>query len=287
METIFDLPQTARNYIYTTILTSELTPHNTPDTLRENRKNLPHEGKEYGWKNHLNLNYYPLDSPPVNASFLLSINRQIRNEVSEVIRGMKSGKLLKYKIDCLIEGERNIYPTWLSLPVLTSEIDTLEVDLRLFGKRSAEERSGFLIGCRGCNGGPGLGVWSLAALLVRFLEKGPLFISSISRPMTVGTISINIISPPPSSALESAIVTDDEEEMWKFGPKMLGQMLAGEIENYLLKPSHTETRQMYKVMSGKLANMRVMVDGELVNQWKVPKIDELKPEYRKHFEEKQ
>lgn len=46
--------------------------------------------------------------------------------------------------------------------------------------------------CRCCVGGPGKKLWSLAALLLRFITRGPHFVSSKKNPTTIGTLIVNV-----------------------------------------------------------------------------------------------
>lgn len=195
MPKFLDLSRELRDIIYTAVLGSELSPPSSPaesgDRKRTSgRGGLDEEAFEY-------CNMYSLQPVPVSSSALLRTNRQIHTELAEIISRVKKSKTLRYKLDCLMLDERLIYPTWLSVPALSSSVASVEVDFRLFGDCNGK-RSGWA----GGDGAPSVIIWSLFALLKRFLLRGPDFLSppKPGRKIKIGVLVLNVITPSPLSA---------------------------------------------------------------------------------------
>lgn len=114
----------------------------------------------------------------VSSAALLLTSRQIHAEfAASVARWKKSGPL-RYKLDCMLYEEEAIYPTWLSVPVISERIDLLEVELRLFGDPEVNE-AGFMNAWdrKKAHNDQSPIFWGLCALLQRFTMCGPEFLS--------------------------------------------------------------------------------------------------------------
>ena len=193
-----------RELIYIIILTSP-DPSPSPSINRNNRigsdpssaGRSQQEGEEIKGLRECNLY---LSIPPKIASIaLLLCNWQIHSEISATIAHLKLTKNLHYEIDCELANEQAIYPTWLLIPVYLTCIPCIHVTFRPSG--ACIGRSLFY-----GNGGPGMMIWSLLALLNRFLKRGPDFLAPpmTSKSFKVEKLILNITSPTlnPSETLQ-------------------------------------------------------------------------------------
>ncbi|KAI9792580.1 MAG: hypothetical protein M1816_002100 [Peltula sp. TS41687] len=187
--TILDLPLEIRQLIYAAVLDSELPPPSCPS------ENV-HSGK--GWPADRNFTYvgddrnmYPLSPFTAAGSGLLLTNRQHRAETLDAIAAFKAHRQLRYKLDCMIGEEARLYHTWLSVPLLSSRIDIVEIDVRILNRLDRF----------GLPPNPFHVFWSLDAMLRRFLEGGPDFRTppNAGRVIEVGTIVLNFMSPAESA----------------------------------------------------------------------------------------
>ncbi|KAJ5587832.1 uncharacterized protein N7459_003597 [Penicillium hispanicum] len=70
------------------------------------------------------------ETHPSNALPLLLTNHQISAETRCIIQ---TAKKLNYILDLSVLNEVDLFPTWLSVPWISNQVDTLTVDVRLFG----------------------------------------------------------------------------------------------------------------------------------------------------------
>jgi hypothetical protein len=263
MLNILDLPREIRDLIYRAVLDSELSTPSSPAELRHNRKQMP---SQYGSSEYFSehCNQYPLQPVSISISSLLLTNRQIHREILDAIARLKAQKQLRYKIDCMIEDEKRIYPTWLSVLVVSFHIDVVEVDFRIFGQRD-DNRSGFAPG----NGGPGPLVWSLFALPDRFLERGPNFLSSCKtrQKIEVKLITLNVVTP--SEPVEGFIPKD-----WRTNESRMTGVIHPESVLWCIKEylgnvlDRTKYTAMYaKTVYGGVRCMKLMLDSKTTMKW--------------------
>ena len=104
---------------------------------------------------------------PSNGAALLLTNRQIHNETRSRLNSKSVGTL--YKLDISLLNECDLFPTWISVPCLTTRVHALQVDIRLFGSIIPSAKANSLLGCGGRRGFH----WSFYDLLIRFLRYGP------------------------------------------------------------------------------------------------------------------
>ncbi|KAJ9647793.1 hypothetical protein H2201_001155 [Coniosporium apollinis] len=190
MLSLLKLPRELRDAIYVHVL-EDVSCAPSFDLIRERRKQL----MSYGSGSIVGCNIYPIGPPPVSGLGLLLTSRQVYEEMNEAIADLKRRKGICYKLDCVIEDEQRLYPTWLAIPTLSEDVDKVAVDFRLAGDRR-NRPSGFSY--RDCaEGGPGEITWNLIALLHRFLDRGPDFLSAPKqrRKIRVGYLELNVVTP--------------------------------------------------------------------------------------------
>ncbi|KAI4187068.1 MAG: hypothetical protein L6R41_003052 [Letrouitia leprolyta] len=117
---------------------------------------------------------------------------QIHDEGQDAIIRIQRSGCLTFELDIIMLHETELYPTWLSIPVVTDTIPKLKVGFRFFA-----ERKGHTGGWRSRGGAPPNIIGSLFTLLKRFLLRGPNFFSPIKRKrmIKVDELSINLQTP--------------------------------------------------------------------------------------------
>ncbi|KAF2498236.1 hypothetical protein BU16DRAFT_615311 [Lophium mytilinum] len=110
-------------------------------------------------------------------SYPLSLtNHQLADETAAALRRL-SLLSLRYELDVMIANERDLLPTWLSVPVLATKLDVVNVTFRAMGLEDEHKRSAWKSGCTG----PPVIMWCFYYLLEHVLKRGPVGQTSSSR----------------------------------------------------------------------------------------------------------
>ncbi|KAF9564161.1 hypothetical protein CPC08DRAFT_271465 [Agrocybe pediades] len=150
---------------------------------------------------------------------LLLLNKEINQEVSSLIKFLTnhSKSELRYELDIEIAREREVYPTWLLLPIRFEDgfpIPEVHVTIRNTGQCVVSE---WPYG----NAGVYPMSWSLLALLERFLERGPGFIPlDYGHPAKVEERK-TITNASEQPAGTSTTTPLNRKAKWKLGTKRL------------------------------------------------------------------
>lgn len=115
----------------------------------------------------------------IESRSLLFVSRQIHMEIKEEIARFETSHEVTYKLDLIIENEYVLYPTWISLPIVSPRVDVVETQIRAMGDWTDTHGSGWYAGAGGHSH---LGR-SLLELLQRFLVRGPDFLSQPKEPV--------------------------------------------------------------------------------------------------------
>lgn len=196
------LPQELRDLIYTAIFkeshptSGNLPPEHTRTTFCKvfpyDKYQKPINPNDPTIEFSENEISYPLG--PVRYPFqsLLLVNHQISAEIKNFLNSNRQ----VFKLYLIIHKERTIYPTWIFCPQASPSnyIDKVETSVYISGSyRWIEERqeSGWESGNRGY----GFLVRAHLALINRFLERGPDFLSSTKKDgVRIGELLLNVIS---------------------------------------------------------------------------------------------
>lgn len=186
MPIFLDLPRELRDAIYKVILLTPLSSPSSPEECRTSRSyygiGRPNDSANIGYE----CVGYAL--PRISNSSLLLVNHQIHSEVREILDGLIVRKELVYKLDCMVENVGRLYATPLLIPVVTSRVDKIEIDIRFFGDYQLQ---------RGC-----AAMWgfSLVCFLNTFLTYGPNLLFPPKNPeqskIYVDTIILNFLTLP-------------------------------------------------------------------------------------------
>lgn len=168
MPTLLSLPREILDKILK-LLIEVYTPAPQDISDASNRASLndfKYEGCFYhGWNN-----LYIEDPPKPDVASLLLVNRQLRAETLDVIRLLPTRH--SYILDVLIVEEKEIWPTWLYVPVLTTRVDRVYCQIRNIGFPTQDRQVQSLYQ-RG-DGGPAAIAWAYYNLVERFLKVGPI-----------------------------------------------------------------------------------------------------------------
>ncbi|KAL4949062.1 hypothetical protein BDW69DRAFT_203099 [Aspergillus filifer] len=294
-----DLPAEIRALVIEHALFDSRDPPRYP-TL-ENRVQLS-DIRHLAWRARPHYENFKTHSPS-NCLALLLIYPQISTETRTM---MNLQKKTNYHLDISVLDDNEVFPTWLSVPFLTTRINKLFVDVRLFGNIISPHVSWRLRG----DGGHAQYEWDFLALLERFLRYGPVgekkrpdgirwspsvrdeerFISD--RGIKVDTVILDFSSAEEGGKLAPREVTYVDWrrifipgrsgfkdgimlEEYNTRPEWLAELLADEINCCL---HFGRDREMFgKLMFERLRMIRMFVDGKSFQDIDVAgRLDDLK-----------
>jgi hypothetical protein len=167
---LLTLPPEVRDLIYETVLTTSLPrPQNPTDRGRLQRLNSVKR------KLHGCAAWYPIKPVPNPAGSLLSTCRQIRHEIIGLFSRFEKTRYQnsRYELDIIILAEQTLYPTWLLVPLVPSELTSqVWADIRIAGSLP---RSSYYCSWQGSDYGIPSFVWGLFIILNQFLSFGATF----------------------------------------------------------------------------------------------------------------
>ncbi|KAL3476004.1 hypothetical protein BJX99DRAFT_270814 [Aspergillus californicus] len=232
---------------------------------------------------------------PSNSLALLLTSKQVRDDTNAILTLQRS---TNYHLDISVENDNDVFPTWLCVPRLTTRIDKLHVDVRLFGT-VIEPRIGRR---QGGDGGHTRYEWDFLALLERFLRYGPVGQKKgadgqaiivrdgtgpiVDRGIKVDTLVLDFSSgedklqrgefPPEEISYRDwhwyrmghgMRKHDLKLEEYKTRPEWLAELLANEIHGILHFGRDREG--FAKLVYSRLRVVRMLVDGELFRQFNI------------------
>lgn len=142
---------------------------------------------------------------------VLLVSKQLQAEMEGVLNRKRSQKA-NYALDIMYVKSCGLWPTWLSVPILTTNIDTLHATFRLF-KQPDNVPKGMLYPnmWRGGDGGPPSGVWIFYRMFTGFLEQQigpwPCRIEGDAEKITVQRLIIDVLTPVEPNILPLAPTT--------------------------------------------------------------------------------
>lgn len=181
MSFLMKLPRELRDEIYNLVLTVE---RGRPD-ITEPFDALIRGRVQYKKPKLKSISEVVLYLPGAasNNLSLLLVNRQMHAETVENL-GMIAKHPL-YSLDIVVLDEILLLPTWLSVPITTTSLDTINVTFRVSGSYDARKEFDLEMnrkgpyskwprykGFRGGDGGPPAMSWQVYAVLERFVKVG-------------------------------------------------------------------------------------------------------------------
>ncbi|KAH7419016.1 hypothetical protein BKA64DRAFT_2082 [Cadophora sp. MPI-SDFR-AT-0126] len=223
-------------------------------------------------------NRYSESPVRINSRSLLYLNHQVHAEMTEAISRLRASDGLYYLLDCIIENEYVLWPTWLHVPAVSSKVDIVETQIRACGDWSERWRSGWRAGC----GGYAHVIWSLLELLQRFLVRGPDFLSQPKESgPKIGVLVLNIITPeePENGFLpvESHIGSGDGRKHGLIHPESMALMLTDHTDTllqYACGGVSELKRKKYSVMKlvDYIDRIEIRVDGNERKSWELKEV---------------
>ncbi|KAK1145523.1 hypothetical protein N8T08_004081 [Aspergillus melleus] len=249
MSTFLNLPYELRGRILEHALLAPYSPPANPWTGADKRRPLQ-DIKYTAWQHGRRYTLYDTSLDQRLATpcqTLLLINRQIRDETKDILRRLKNPS---YQLDVMVVNEWELWPTWLSVPVVRTHVDEVNVNFRIFGHCIVYENWRHTTGDGGHNGLE----WCFYALLERFAVHGPLTEPGLSDQRApkfyITTLTLNIESAadekgslPPSDSRWEEYMRDRAKSHWPIPqpdsvyfpllPEWLGKYLYREVDHLI------------------------------------------------------
>ncbi|KAH6662116.1 hypothetical protein B0J14DRAFT_310377 [Halenospora varia] len=211
----------------------------------------------------------------IEAIPTLLVNRQLHAETVATIETLPTK--YTYQLDILIVEGSELWPTWVSVPALTNQVDKVCTTFRIDHTGELSYKL-FTLGC----GGPPMIVWSLLSLLDRFLRVGPVVnpVYKASGDISVNILEIDVQTP---NIPESLFIPDEQyhDNMLSFSRSRRARTLPeprrvihsatfmGIIKyylEYLLYMNH-EAADFGPVLYERIGTLRLTIDGEFHCEW--------------------
>jgi hypothetical protein len=246
MSGLLSLPAELLDGIVEPVLLGEQPPPTTIEEARQTRLSVDPKPRRMTpfLSRHRKEVLYGSSAVASNAAPLLRTNKHPSAKTRQAIsRLFPQGP--KYKLDVMVVDDSHLWPTWLSVPYLTEQVQSVEVTFRVFGLDVSN------------NGGSSAPrtdaretiVWCLYALLEQFLHYGPYPSTSIrslavqhARHMTTKTIDLRFqtgehICLPPSDSVELQPEWNDYQRAWRVYEREGGHSNVPDAIGYCIHPA--------------------------------------------------
>ncbi|MCJ1418258.1 hypothetical protein MMC32_004605 [Xylographa parallela] len=189
MPSLLDIPPELRLQIIDLVLCHRRTPPQDPDTASLKRvplHDVQYVSQIYGPEHTL----YDLDGYTTNSLSLLLTSRHLWAETQSALQALSAEP--SYSLDVMFVNERELWPTWVSVPALWTRLDSVVATFRICYDETWKKVSGL-------DGAPDIVVWCFCSLLERFLTYGPVGqrrLGCQDRNITVQSITLDFVSAP-------------------------------------------------------------------------------------------
>ncbi|KAF3389747.1 hypothetical protein DPV78_011710 [Talaromyces pinophilus] len=214
---------------------------------------------------------------------LLLLNHQLNAETLSLVR-RKHPSTTQYVLDVAVVNDLELWPTWISVPLLAREVGEVYVSIRTI----TTQRLGWKGKTNKWLGGDGVPPlsWAFGSMLQLFLCYGPLMDvvdhstqqEESNRKMTLRRLVLDVRSPSPTEI--SAIAPYNPEQFlpinishlrklrrnatdinYVMHPGLLLELLTRIINRALNSPSYS--RLLYE----RIGTIEIMLDGDVRNRW--------------------
>jgi hypothetical protein len=130
MSRLLSLPRELRDIIISYVLSSQQHPpvdNSEPVTPRIELVDIKYKS----WRGPQSVMFEAKLQNSATHGLLLA-NRQLQAETKDALRELP-GKGGRYALDVMFVEEKELWPTWLHVPVFTTDIDRLDVSIRVVG----------------------------------------------------------------------------------------------------------------------------------------------------------
>lgn len=289
MLSLLTIPAELRALVITQALYNRETPPSTPsETDRTDFQDIDYRA----WRSCTSIYHEQRGQHcPSNALPLLLTNRQLSAETQALIDIERQKSNLQYHLDISVLNDYHLFVTWLSVPWISNRLDSLAVDIRIFGHILSQGTARSLSGDGGRLGFH----WSFYAILERFLRYGPVDEKKMETPedstryrrnptfedrdLTVKELTLYIdsaedtLSFPPDSidyprwnarqhGSPRFRSSDNTDKLVKYRtrPEWLAKYLLAEIRGLLYMGYHTA--EYGRILYERIGTLRIVVGGE-------------------------
>jgi len=111
------------------VILSPRSPPQHASTLEPYGRSVPGPGQLTNyWKTRWRIGYeYP--DQKIHLFSMLFVNKQLRAETLSAIQRLPKN----YLVDLMLVDEMQLWPTWLSIPCLTTAVDKVQANIRMIG----------------------------------------------------------------------------------------------------------------------------------------------------------
>lgn len=241
------------------ITTASITPRSAVGSLN---LSPPFLSWSYGLRN-VKFEENPTDS---NASSLLLTNRQLNVETRSVI-GRLDERVRSYELDVMVVNEREFWPTWIFVPVLTRCVERIDVTFRIYG------RSRDVCSALAPDGYPPRILWCFYFLLEHFLKRGTGSAEEKDKEVYVKVMNVDFVAGKGQEMLG-----EEERTLWLFQrgvdrpiedtrimrPAWLAGVFLSRLVLLLCMNYHTA--EYGALLHERVGIIRVLIDGRLSNE---------------------
>jgi hypothetical protein len=260
MNTFLGLPQELRDKVLTLAIEAPVSPPQPP------APNADHQSA---------IDQYTSFRGRIDAMPTLLVNRQLYRETMAAIDRLPTKH--SYDLDVMIVNDEELWPTWLSVPAITNNVEKVRVTFRSFGTAKAIKGGarGFIQGC----GGPPVITWAFYDLLTRFILGIPGGWKTyradkfLKHDVSIKLLELDVHSPDVPANLIAPPVRYDELQCLRSGDGveylMNPSFLATYLEIHLRALLKSFTAEYGRLLYERIGTINVCLDGELRKEWNI------------------
>jgi hypothetical protein len=262
MNTFLGLPQELRDKILTLTIPAPLSPPQAP---------APNEDHQSA------LDKYTFFHSRMNAMPTLLVNKQLYRETMAAINRLPTKH--SYDLDVMVFNEDKLWPTWLSVPTVTNEVEKVRVTFRSVGTVNAIEGGAVGAGFSGGDGGPPRIIWAFYDLLTRFILGTPYDWKMhredkfLKHDVSIKLLELDIRSPDvPANMIAPDIRYNRLQNMRRHDGidyLMNPAFLATFLENHLHSLLQGHIAEYGRFLYERIGTINVYLDGELREEWNI------------------
>ncbi|KAF2814042.1 uncharacterized protein BDZ99DRAFT_567736 [Mytilinidion resinicola] len=281
MSSLLSIPREIRDNIIELSLSCVRKPHSSiaeAESTRSTKKNS-HRPFFSSWS--FGLKHVLFEPPSYTSSSLalLLVNHQLSSEtVATLSRLSNNAQLPPYELDVMFVRELELWPTWLSVPVIAKHLDRVNVTFRALGLHTGAKRQ-----WNPGDGSPPQILWCFYYLMEHVLRQGPLphTSSSADRGVSIKTLHLDFVGPDGETCATDTRYYIPSTVAWKgkeVRPEFLAYYLWHNIS--MLAKMDYHTAEYGEILYERVGEVRFSVNGVEVQ----PPIDFGESLARLHYE---
>ena len=273
MPTLLSLPRELRDNILFEVVTQPAAAPKKPDDPDTRTTRHP-DGKRSGWNYGQEVMFHGCWNRTTSIPTLL-VNRQLHAETLSAIDRLTSDI---YVLDIMMVNDKQLWPTWLSVPRISTTVDKVSAAFRIFGAAKSYRESGFQ---GGCGSPPGM-AWTLFIFLDRFLHYGPAGLwqrRTETNVVALKELDMNFDLPDSPGGLVSSkddcvsgfryrslfVRRSQDGKNYTMHPEILLEFVSSSISS-LLNMSYSAA-SFGAILYEQVGKIRILFNGEIRNEW--------------------